>query len=79
MRRSVPLPRYALHESMKPVIDSRPVQFKLPRFVIYHVICNILERDGRVMEAIEYFRQMQSELSVDTSVHDERAQWEYGG
>ena len=75
----MPLPRYALHESLKPEIDSPPVQFKLPRLAVYRVICDILEGDGRVMEAINCFRQMQSELSEETSLHDERAQWEYGG
>ncbi|KAG8214231.1 hypothetical protein J3R82DRAFT_11038 [Butyriboletus roseoflavus] len=50
-------------------------KFKLPRFVIYRVICDILEGDGRVTEAVECFRQMQSELE-DRSTHDWRAQWE---
>ena len=75
----MPLPRYVLHESLKPVIDSRSVQFKLPRFAIYRVVCDMLERDSRVMEAIECFRQMQSELSVGTTLHDERVQWGRGG
>ena len=73
------LPRYALHESLKAEVHSRSVQFKLPRLVIYRVICDILAGDGRVMEAINCFRQMESELSEDTSMHDERAQWERGG
>ena len=55
------------------------VQFKLPRFLIYCVICDMVEGDGRVLEAIECFRQMQSELSEDTSMDNERMKWEHGG
>ena len=75
----MPLARYVLHESLKSVIDSCSVQFKLSRFAIYRVTCDILEGNGRAMEAIECFRQMQSELSEDRTLHDERAQWERGG
>ena len=39
----------------------------------------MVERDGRVMEAIECFQQMRSELSQDTTMHDEREEWERGG
>ena len=74
----MPPPRYALHKNPRPVIDSCSVQFKLSRFVIYCVICDTLEGDGRVMEAIKIFRQMESELSEDTSMCDERMQWEHG-
>jgi hypothetical protein len=42
-------------------------------------MCDMVEGDGRITEAIECFRRMQSELSEDTSMHDERAQWERGG
>lgn len=34
--------------------------------------------DGRVTEAIEYSRQMQTEGAVNTSNHNEQAQWEVG-
>jgi hypothetical protein len=54
-------------------------KFKLPRVFIYRVMCDMVEGDGRITEAIECFRRMQSELSEDTSMHDERAQWERGG
>ena len=56
--------------------DILSVQFKLPRFLVYRVICDILERDDRLTQAIECFRQMQNELPEDTSSHDGRAQWE---
>ena len=57
-------------------IDILSVQFKLPRFLVYRVICDILEGDDRLTQAIECFRQMQNELPEDTSSHDGRAQWE---
>ena len=38
----------------------------------------ILEKDGRVMEAVKCFRWIQSELVDGTSIHDERAQWKFG-
>ncbi|KAH0831382.1 hypothetical protein J3R83DRAFT_14045 [Lanmaoa asiatica] len=53
-------------------------KFKLPRFDIYRAICNVLEGDGRVTEAIECFRQMQSELREDTGECDEHTHWELG-
>ena len=56
--------------------DILSVQFELPRFLVYRVICDILERDDRLTQAIECFRQMQNELPEDTSSHDGRAQWE---
>jgi len=71
--------RYALRDGSKMDGDSLSVQFKVPRFVVYRVICNILERDGRLTEALECFRQMQNELPEDASVHDEQAEWELGG
>jgi hypothetical protein len=55
--------------------DILSVQFKLPRFLVCRVICDILEGDDRLAQAIECFRQMQTE---DMSTHDGRAQWELG-
>ncbi|KAI9459521.1 hypothetical protein HD554DRAFT_2330921 [Boletus coccyginus] len=55
---------------------SATTKFKVPRFIVYRVICDILERDGRLAEAVECFQQMQSELPEDAGVRDERAEWE---
>ena len=77
-KQSVPQPRYALRHGSNVDSDIFSVQFKLPRFHVYHVICDILEGDGRVTEALECFRQMQDELPEDTSADDGRAQWELG-
>ena len=35
-------------------------QFNLPRIMIYHTTCDILEREDRVAEVTRFFRQMQS-------------------
>ncbi|KAF8557095.1 hypothetical protein OG21DRAFT_1495015, partial [Imleria badia] len=55
---------------------SAAAKFKLPRVVVYRVICDILEGDGRISEAIECFQRMNNELPEDTGMEDERAQWE---
>ena len=48
-------------------------------FVVYRVICEILEQEGRLTKAVECFLQMQCELLEDVCVHDERAEWEFSG
>ncbi|KAI9571077.1 WD40-repeat-containing domain protein [Boletus coccyginus] len=50
--------------------------FKVPRFVVFRIICDILERDGRLAEAVECFQQMQNELPGDAGVCNERGKWE---
>ncbi|KAF8545902.1 hypothetical protein OG21DRAFT_1451345 [Imleria badia] len=55
---------------------SAAAKFKLPRVVVYRAICDILEGDGRLTEAIEFFRQMRNELQEDAVMEDARAQWE---
>ena len=72
----MPQSRYALRDGSNIGSDILSVQFKLPSFLVYRVICDILEGDGRLTQAIECFRQMQNELPEDTGSHDERAQWE---
>ena len=42
----------------------------------YRAICEVLERDGRLSEAIMCFREVQNELTLDGSIDKERAQWE---
>ena len=60
------------------MLNLLSVQFKLPRFLVYQAICDVLEKDSRITNAVECFRRMQSELASDKSMHDERAQWEFG-
>ncbi|KAI9454841.1 hypothetical protein HD554DRAFT_2042943 [Boletus coccyginus] len=56
--------------------SSAATKFKVPRFVVYRVICNILEQDGRLTEAVECFLQMEKELPEDAGVGNERVEWE---
>ncbi|KAI9455958.1 hypothetical protein HD554DRAFT_2317618 [Boletus coccyginus] len=58
--------------------SSAATKFKVLRFIVYRVICDILERDGRLVEAVECFQQMQNELPEDAGVRDEREKWELG-
>ena len=67
---------YVFRASLNPDIDDLSIQFRLPRFHIYRVICDVLERDGRITEAIECFQQMQRELREDMSIRNEKEQWE---
>ena len=48
----------------------------LPMFIIYSAICDILETDGRITEAIDFFQHMQRELAPDTCIDSEEGQWE---
>ena len=48
----------------------------LPMFIIYSAICDILETDGRIMEAIGFFQHMQRELALDTCTDSEEGKWE---
>ncbi|KAI9455059.1 hypothetical protein HD554DRAFT_2331643 [Boletus coccyginus] len=43
---------------------SAATKFKIPRVVVYRAICDILQRDGRLPEAVECFRLMLNELPV---------------
>ena len=51
-------------------------QYMFPRFTIYCALCDILERDGKITEAIGCFRQMQSDATVGASVCNEQPGWE---
>ena len=53
-------------------------QFQLPRFTMYHVLCDLLEGEDGVTEAIVCFRRMQDELAPDAGVQREHMQWELG-
>ena len=48
----------------------------LPMFIIYSAICDVLETDGHVMEAISSFQHMQREVAPGTCIDSEDAQWE---
>ena len=66
--------RYVLHHAL--IIDPNVVfvaQFMLPTVVIYSAICDILETDGLITEAIG-FLNMQRELTPDFD--SKEGQWE---
>ena len=45
-------------------------------FIIYSAICDILETDGRITEAIGFFQRMQHEVAPDMCIDSEKDQWE---
>ncbi|KAN0086241.1 hypothetical protein V8E55_007375 [Tylopilus felleus] len=53
-------------------------KFMLPKFITCRAICDTLEGDGRVGEAITFYQQLDNELAGDTRCRDERAEWEPG-
>ncbi|KAI9457924.1 hypothetical protein HD554DRAFT_2331179 [Boletus coccyginus] len=57
--------------------SSAATKFKVPRFVVYRIICDILEQHGRLTEAVECFLQMQNELQEDAGVGNEREEWKF--
>jgi len=51
--------------------DSPLVQFKVPKFITYHNVCNILEESGCLMKAVQSFRQLQDALLEETAMHSD--------
>ena len=51
-------------------------QFKRPRFTIYRALCEILEGNDRITEAIGCFRRMLSDPTANEGVCDEREEWQ---
>ena len=57
-------------------IDNFGVEFVVPRFMMYRVICERLETIDRITLASECFRQMVDELEQE--VQGEEAKWVFG-
>ncbi|KAI9567133.1 hypothetical protein HD554DRAFT_1027555 [Boletus coccyginus] len=70
------LPRAMLIRGSPDEALSASAKFKVPRFVVYRVICDTLEGDGRLTEAVECFRQLQNALPEEMAMHGERVEWE---
>jgi len=51
-------------------------KFMSSKFHLYRVVCDILEEDGRVTEAIECFQKMKNDLLEETHALDDQPQWE---
>ena len=75
------LPRYVSRhgDGLKLELTPFSAQFKPPKFFIARAICDALEGDGRVTEAVECYRKVKSELAQDKNFRDERVEWEHGG
>ena len=56
-------------------IDFLSLQFQIPKLLVYQAVCDILEQDGRLTEAIQCFRKMQNNLTEDMSTY---TAWEVG-
>ena len=58
-------------------IDTVGLQFGLSRVMIYQVVCECLEVTDRVMDAVECFHQMASDLGREMNLHGE-SEWAIG-
>ena len=56
-------------------VDSLLLQFQIPKLLLYQAVCDVLEQDGRLTEAIQCFQKMQNELTEDTRTY---TAWEVG-
>ena len=51
------------------------LQFRVPKLLVYQTACNVLEQDGRLMEAIQCFQRAQDDLTEDANTY---TTWEIG-
>ena len=56
-------------------VDFLPLQFQIPKLLVYQAVCDVLEQDGQLTEAIQCFQKMQNDLTEDTSTY---AAWKVG-
>ena len=56
-------------------VDFPSLQFQIPKSLVYQAVCDVLEQDSRLAEAIQCFQKMQSDLIEDTSTY---TAWEVG-
>ena len=71
----MPLPRYGSHNVPLVDVDFSSLQFQIPKLHVYQAVCDVLEQDGRLTEAIQCFRKMQTDFTEDMSTH---TAWEVG-
>ena len=73
--------RYVPHHGDGLKLELTPflIQFKLPKTLIASVICDVLEGDDRVTEAVACYKQVKREVAWDKDFRDERVEWELGG
>ena len=51
------------------------LQFQIPKLLAYQAVCDVLEQDGRLTQAVQCFQKMQSDLIEDASMY---TAWEVG-
>ena len=56
-------------------IDTRGVEFTLPRVTIYRIICERLEAIDHIMDAIECFHEMMRELGGEVYMSGPMIEW----
>ena len=64
-----------LTRTLDPNVDTLLLQFQVPKLLAYQAVCDVLEQDGRLMEAIQCFQKARNDLREDTSTH---TVWEVG-
>ena len=69
------LPRYASHNVPLMGVDFLSFQFQIPKLLVYQTVCDVMEQDGRLTEAIQFFQKMLNDLTEDTSTY---TVWEVG-
>ena len=47
-------------------VDFLLPQFQIPKLLVYQTVCDVLEQDGRLTEAVQCFQKMQNDLTEDT-------------
>ena len=69
------LPRYMSRNVPLMDVDFLLLQFQIPKLLVYQAVCDVLEQDSRLTEAIQCFQKMQNDLTEDASTY---AAWEVG-
>ena len=60
--------------------DFLSLRFQIPRLLVYQAICDVLEQDSRLTEAIQCFQKMQNDFAEDTCTYTawEVSEWVQG-
>ena len=75
---SLPLPVLVSTFSLICLPGLTLLEFVVPRFTIYRIIYEYLEKIGRITDASECFHQMVDELVGQANAHDEQVHWVLG-
>ena len=50
-------------------VDFPSLQFQIPKLLVYQAVCDVLEHEGRLTEAIQCFQKLQNDFIEDTSTY----------